>query len=125
MKRFDHFINGQYKPSVNGGTMDVINPSTGKKYALLAAGDEQDVKLAVEAAKEAAPEWARTSLPLRQSIMQKIADLITERLDEFAIAECIDTGKPISLAKELDIPRAATNFSFFRICCNAMVIRIT
>ncbi len=113
MKRFDHFINGEYKPSVNGQTMDVINPATGKKYADLAAGDAQDVQLAVNAAQAAAPGWALTSLSKRQSILQKIADLITERMDEFAEAECLDTGKPISLARELDIPRAASNFSFF------------
>ncbi len=113
MKRFDHFINGEYKPSVSGATMDVINPSTGKKYATLSAGNEMDVQLAVTAAKEAAPGWALTPLSQRQSILQKIADLITERLDELAEAECMDTGKPISLARELDIPRAASNFSFF------------
>jgi len=113
MLRFDHFINGQYRPSVSGATMEVINPSTGKQYALLAAGNVQDVQLAVDAAKASAPGWALTPLAKRQSILQKIADLITDRLDEFAKAECIDTGKPITLAKELDIPRAASNFSFF------------
>lgn len=93
--------------------MDVINPSTGKKYASMSAGDKTDVENAVNAARAAAPGWALTPLPGRQSILQKIADLITKRLDEFAEAECIDTGKPITLAKELDIPRAASNFSFF------------
>jgi aminomuconate-semialdehyde/2-hydroxymuconate-6-semialdehyde dehydrogenase len=113
MKKFDHFINGEYRPSVSGETMDVINPSTGKKYATLAAGNQDDVALAVHAAKEAAHGWANTSLPKRQAILQKIADLITDKLDELAEAECIDTGKPITLARQLDIPRAASNFSFF------------
>ncbi len=93
--------------------MDVINPATGEKYATLAAGDEQDVQLAVNAARHAAPEWALTPLAKRQAIMQRIADLILERLDELANAECEDTGKPITQAKQLDIPRAASNFSFF------------
>ncbi|MEO7925579.1 MAG: aldehyde dehydrogenase [Saprospiraceae bacterium] len=113
MKSFEHFINGEYKPSVSGKTMDVINPSTGKKYATVAEGDEQDVNLAVRAALNAAPGWALTSLSKRQSILQKIADIITDRMEELAEAECLDTGKPISLARELDIPRAASNFSFF------------
>ena len=93
--------------------MDVINPATGKKYATLAAGDHHDVQLAVNAARHAAPEWALTSLPKRQAIMQKISDLILERVDELAHAECIDSGKPITQAKQLDIPRAASNFAFF------------
>ncbi|MEP6646433.1 MAG: aldehyde dehydrogenase [Saprospiraceae bacterium] len=113
MKTFEHFINGEYIPSVSGKTMDVINPSTGKKYAILSVGDETDVNLAVNAALNAAPAWALTSLTKRQAILQKIADLITDRMEEFAEAECLDTGKPISLARELDIPRAASNFSFF------------
>ena len=104
MKRFDHFINGVYTTSVSGATMDVINPATGKKYATLSAGDEKDVHMAVNAAKIAAPGWASTPLSKRHMILQRIADLITERSDEFVEAECIDTGKPISLAMQLDIP---------------------
>ncbi|HZV70414.1 MAG TPA: aldehyde dehydrogenase [Saprospiraceae bacterium] len=113
IKSFEHFINGEYRPSVSGKTMDVLNPSTGKKYATVSAGDEQDVKLAVAAAKAASPAWMLLPLVKKQIILQKIADLITDRLEELAEAESLDTGKPISLARELDIPRAAANFSFF------------
>ncbi len=93
--------------------MDIINPATGKKYALLASGDEADVKLAYNAANNAAEGWAMTPLATRQSILQKIASIIEERTDELAEAEMLDTGKPISLARRLDIPRAASNFAFF------------
>ncbi len=93
--------------------MDVINPATGKKYADLAAGDHTDIELAVNGARLAAKEWGVTSLSKRQAIMQRIADLIVERSDVLADMECMDTGKPISLARQLDIPRAASNFSFF------------
>jgi|SRR5687768_7751282 len=113
MIQFNHFIFGQYQPSLNGGTMPVINPANGKQYATLAAGDEQDVELAVNAARHAAPLWALTPLATRQNIMQRIADLIMERVDELAMAESIDSGKPITQARQLDIPRAASNFSFF------------
>ncbi len=113
MRQINHFIFGKYKASLNGGEMDVIDPVTGKKYASLASGDEMDVQLAVNAARHAAPAWALTSLAHRQAVMQKIADLILERLDELAEAECKDTGKPIMQVRQIDIPRAASNFSFF------------
>lgn len=113
MTRYDHFINGEYVRSLRGATIDVINPATGKKYADLAAGDVDDVNLAVNAARKAAEAWGKTSLSKRQEIMHRIAQLIVERLDMLADVECMDAGKPISLARQLDIPRAASNFSFF------------
>ncbi|MEO5907307.1 MAG: aldehyde dehydrogenase [Saprospiraceae bacterium] len=113
MKKFDHFIFGEYVPSLNGNTMPVFNPATGEQYAELASGDAQDVQIAVNGARTVAKEWRLTSLAKRQAIMQKIADLILERIDMLAEAESIDAGKPITLARELDIPRAAANFSFF------------
>lgn len=93
--------------------MDIINPATGKKYATLASGDKADVQLAYIAANNAAEAWACTPLPERQAILQKIASLIEEKSEQLAEAEMLDTGKPISLARRLDIPRAASNFSFF------------
>ncbi len=113
MKHYNHFIGGKYQPSVNGGTMDITNPATGKKYAILASGDQEDVNLAFQAAKDAAPGWALTPLADRQSIMQRIATLIEEKLDMLAEAEMLDSGKPIAHARGIDIPRAASNFAFF------------
>lgn len=113
MKRFDHFIRGEYRPAQQGRTLPVINPATGKIYAEVAAGEYSDVEIAVQAARDAAAGWGRTSLAERQSILQRMADAITRRLEEFAEAEAIDSGKPISLARQLDIPRAASNFAFF------------
>ncbi len=113
MKQYNHFVNGEYRPSLDGRTMDIINPATGKKYATIASGDEADVRLAYNAANNAAEAWALTPLPTRQTILQKIASLIEEKTEMFAQAEMLDTGKPISLARRLDIPRAASNFAFF------------
>ena len=98
---------------MSGEKIDVINPATGNVFATLASGDEQDVQLAVNGARQAAIEWGATSLSKRQSVMQKIADLILERQEELAILESMDSGKPISQARQLDIPRAGSNFSFF------------
>ena len=113
MKQYNHFINGEYRPSVHGGTMDIINPATGAKYAVLASGDEADVKLAYTAAKNASEGWANTPLAERQSILHRIATILEEKSEMLAQAEMLDTGKPISLARSLDIPRAASNFAFF------------
>ncbi len=93
--------------------MDVIRPATGEVYAQVAAGDALDVDAAVSAAVHAAEDWGRSSLAKRQAILQQISDGILRRLDTLAEAESIDAGKPISLASELDIPRAAANFAFF------------
>ena len=113
MRSFQHFIYGEFRHSLHGGKISVINPATGRQYAELAAGDGHDVQLAVNGARHAAEEWGKTSLSKRQAIMQEIADLILDRQDELAEAESFDAGKPISQAKQLDIPRAASNFSFF------------
>lgn len=93
--------------------MDVYNPATGKVYASLSAGSHDDVELAVNSAYHAAKEWGETSLAKRQGIMQKIADLILQRKEELAQMESLDAGKPITQARQVDIPRAASNFSFF------------
>ena len=93
--------------------MEIINPATGKQYAILAAGDEADVNLAFIAARNACAGWANTPLAERQAILQRIASLIEEKAEIFAQAEMLDSGKPISLARSLDIPRAASNFAFF------------
>lgn len=113
MQQYNHFINGEYRPSVHGGTMDIINPATGKAYATLASGDEADVQLAYTAAKNASEDWARTPLAQRQAILEKIAMIIEDRMEELSQAEMQDSGKPIALARRLDIPRAASNFAFF------------
>jgi aminomuconate-semialdehyde/2-hydroxymuconate-6-semialdehyde dehydrogenase len=113
MKIVEHFINGEYHPSHSGETLDIRYPATGEVYATLASGDAHDVQAAVTAANIAAPGWANTPLAMRQQILQRIADLITENLDVFVEAEVMDSGKPISLARRLDIPRAASNFAFF------------
>ena len=113
MKSFEHFINGEYRPSIHGGAMEINNPATGTVYGSLAAGDDADVQAAYNAAKNASDEWSKTSLASRQLILQRVAEIIEEKKEMLAIDEMLDTGKPITQALQLDIPRAASNFSFF------------
>lgn len=108
-----NLIAGGFCPPISGTYLDNINPSTGQIYAKIPDSDARDIQNAVAAAQQAAPLWAKTSPETRSLILGKIATLIEEKLDELALAESVDNGKTLSLAKRMDIPRAAHNFRFF------------
>lgn len=108
-----NFIGGLFVEPVGGKYLDNIEPATGKPYSQVADSDARDVELAVAAAEKAFPDWSRTPAADRSSLLLRIAGLIERDLEKFARAESIDTGKPVSLARSLDIPRAASNFRFF------------
>jgi aminomuconate-semialdehyde/2-hydroxymuconate-6-semialdehyde dehydrogenase len=108
-----NFIDGQFVEPVGGKYLDNIEPATGKSYSQVADSDSRDVELAVCAAEKAFADWSKTSTTERSHILLRIADLIERDLEKFARAESIDTGKPLSLARTLDIPRAVANFRFF------------
>jgi aminomuconate-semialdehyde/2-hydroxymuconate-6-semialdehyde dehydrogenase len=108
-----NFINGRFVEPIGGKYLDNIEPATGKAYSEVADSDGRDVESAVAAAEKAFPDWARTAAADRSRILLRIADLIERDLEKLARAESIDTGKPLSLARSLDIPRAASNFRFF------------
>jgi aminomuconate-semialdehyde/2-hydroxymuconate-6-semialdehyde dehydrogenase len=111
--RIKNFIDGQFVEPVGGKYLENIEPATGKPYSQVADSDARDVELAVTAAEKAFPEWSQAPAAERSKILLRIADLIERDLEKFARAESIDTGKPLSLARTLDIPRAASNFRFF------------
>jgi aminomuconate-semialdehyde/2-hydroxymuconate-6-semialdehyde dehydrogenase len=108
-----NYINGELIGPVSGEYFDNFDPSTGKAYEIVPDSDERDVKSAVKAAEKAFPSWSATPAEERSKIMMKIAELIQRDLGEIARAECVDNGKPLSLAKAVDIPRAIRNFEFF------------
>ncbi len=108
-----NYINGQFLPPVNGRYIDNIDPATGTVYGKIAASDNADVELAVQAAQKAFPVWSKTDIIERSRVLRKLADLILENIDELAAAESQDNGKPLTLATSVDIPRAARNFEFF------------
>lgn len=113
MLRLANFIDNQHLPPASGDYLDVFEPATGDLYALAPRSDAADVDLAVAAAQRAFPAWAATPAAERARLLFRLADLIDANLDALAAAESRDTGKPISLARSLDIPRSATNFRFF------------
>ena len=108
-----NYIDGQFVEPIGGKYLENIEPATGKPYSLAPNSDRRDVELAVTAAEKAFPAWSKTSAADRSGILLRIADLIERDLEKLARAESIDTGKPLSLARSLDIPRAASNFRFF------------
>ena len=111
--KIPNFIDGQFVEPVGGKYLDNIEPATGKPYSFVPDSDARDVDLAVAAADKAFPSWSKTATADRSRILLRIAELIERDLEKLARAESIDTGKPFSLARSLDIPRAASNFRFF------------
>jgi aminomuconate-semialdehyde/2-hydroxymuconate-6-semialdehyde dehydrogenase len=108
-----NYIGGVIQPPVSNQYINNYDPSTGKIYSLCPDSDDRDVQLAVDAATAAAEGWRKTTAEKRSRIMQRIADLIEQRIDEFAQAETIDQGKPLWLSKNGEIPRAISNMRFF------------
>ena len=108
-----NFINGSYCESLTKDWLKVINPSNGEIYGKLPNSNTQDVQKAYEAAEKAFHNWSKVSVGRRSYILSKIGELIEDNLESLAAAESMDNGKPISLASEVDIPRAAHNFKFF------------
>jgi aminomuconate-semialdehyde/2-hydroxymuconate-6-semialdehyde dehydrogenase len=118
MQQILNYIKGELIPPASGNFIDNYNPAEGKIYSKIADSGEEDVAAAVEAASNAFAAWSNTSPEKRCEILLKLADLIDRNLDKLALAESIDQGKPVRLAKTLDIPRASANIKFFATAAN-------
>ena len=113
MCTISNFIGGNICNPISGHYLDNFEPATGKVYSLIPDSDHNDVAVAVEAAQKAFPYWSSLSIETRSVWLIKLADKIEEHLEQFAEAESKDNGKPITLARTMDIPRAVSNFKFF------------
>ncbi len=113
MQRIKNYIDGELIAPHLGDYIENIIPATGEVYSLIPDSDEDDLTLAVYAAEQAQDKWANTSTEQRAKILCDLADLIDANADKLALAEAIDNGKPISLAKDVDIYRSAANIRFF------------
>jgi len=111
--RIRPFVGGEFREPVSGQWIGNFEPATGSQYSEVADCDSADIQAAVDAAQNASGKWAATGIDERSSWMHRIASGIEARLDEFAVAESKDTGKPLKLAREIEIPRAVLNFRFF------------
>ena len=113
MHRIQNYIKGQFLPPVSDKWIDNYCPANGEVYGQIPNSTKEDVENAYLAAKSAFPIWSQITLEERSRILIKISELLEDNLQRFAEAESKDNGKPISLAKIVDIPRAASNFRFF------------
>lgn len=108
-----NYIGGKQLQPANGRYLDNFEPATGMVYGKIPDSDAQDVALAVTAAQQAFPTWSKTDPAQRSRLLMAIARGIEERFEELAQAESRDSGKPLSLARRMDITRARDNFEFF------------
>ena len=108
-----NYINGKLVPPASGNYIDNTDPSRGKVFSKIPDSDETDVQLAVDAAKAAFDSWSTMGNEKRHDYLMRIVAEIEKNLDKLAAAESLDNGKPVWLATEVDIPRAASNFKFF------------
>lgn len=109
-----HFINGEFLEPDQSKLFENINPATEEVIGWVAEGGKAEVDLAVAVAKKALKgEWKHFTVKQRSEVLRKIGDLILANKEELAVLETLDTGKPYSLALEMDITRSAYNFHFF------------
>ena len=113
MLELANYINGKHVRAASRKVLPIIEPATGLQYSTVPDSDAVDVDQAVAAAKAAFPAWSAISSHQRSQHLLRLADLIDANVDALARAESIDTGKPLSLARSIDIPRSAANFRFF------------
>jgi aminomuconate-semialdehyde/2-hydroxymuconate-6-semialdehyde dehydrogenase len=109
-----NFVGGAFQDAAGGETLDNVNPATGGVIGTIPRSRQADVDAAVAAAKAAGQgPWGRTSAGERADLLDRVADLIEARLERLAAVESQDQGKPVGLARRVDIPRAVANFRFF------------
>src|SRR5690606_14216872 len=111
--RLTHWIDGKAREAASGRWLDVFDPASGHVFAEVADGNATDAEAAVAAAQAAFPRWSALRNSERARWLEKLADALETRLDDFAHAESRDGGKPIKLAREVEIPRAISNLRFF------------
>ncbi|MER8710351.1 aldehyde dehydrogenase [Mesorhizobium sp. M1088] len=100
------FINGDYRGTERGETFATFNPATGKELAQVSSGDEADIDRAVAAARAAfeSGSWSRQTPRDRKKTLLRFADLIEKNIEELALIETLDCGKPLNDSRNVDLP---------------------
>lgn len=113
MKKIANYINGELIAPSNGNYIDNFNPAKGTVYSYIPDSNDKDVEHAIQSARAAFPEWSSLKNTERAEWLEKISEGIDAKMNELALAESIDNGKPLWLATSVDIPRARDNFKFY------------
>ena len=121
---YQNFVGGEWVDAAEGGTMDVLNPSTGETIASVPRGTQADVDRAVEAAKKALPEWLDTTPGERAEMLLKLADALDANADDLVRVESQNVGKPMSVAVD-EIPFSSDNLRFFAGAVRALQGQLT
>ena len=109
------FIDGQFRDAASGATFATENPATGEVITEVSAGDEQDIDTAVRAARRAFDDgrWARMAPADRKKVLLRFADLIEANTDELATLDALEAGKPITDARDVDLPETVKTFRWY------------
>ena len=124
MQRLGHHIDGTTGDPIGGRWLDVHDPANGQPYAQVAAGDPRDVDAAVGAAADALPAWSSLAASERARHMERLADALEARLDDFAHAESRDGGKPLRAGARRRDPARGVQPALLRACGDAVRQRI-
>lgn len=116
------FIDGDYVPARSGATFASVNPANGQTLAEVARGDAADIDLAVSSGLSAfkAGIWSRIAPRQRMAVLYRFADLIEAHMEEFALIDTLDMGKPISDMLTIDVPLALTCLRFTTECIDKL-----
>ncbi|MDT0341120.1 gamma-aminobutyraldehyde dehydrogenase [Streptomyces litchfieldiae] len=112
-RRLRNYINGEFRDAVDGRTMDVVDPTTGTPYATAPLSGAADVDAAMAAAEAAFPAWRDATPAARQLALLKIADAFEKHADELLAVECENTGKPLELTRQEELPPMLEQIRFF------------
>src|SRR4249919_1870732 len=94
------FVGGKWTEAADGGTMEVLNPATGETIAQVPACTAADVDAAVEAAKQALPEWLDSTPGERAALLLELANILEANAEELAEIESRNVGKPLAYARD-------------------------
>jgi aldehyde dehydrogenase (NAD+) len=109
-RKFGHFINGEWRQPAEGAFFDSIDPATGEKIAAISQGTSADIDTAVQAARNALPQWQALTPHARAKFLYAIARAVQRHSRRLAVLETIDNGKPIRESRDLDIPLVVRHF---------------
>lgn len=109
----DLFIGGEFRPSVSGARLPVVNPYDGSVLTEIAEGRAEDIDNAVAVATDAFPAWKAVPASERGKLLLRLADALEANTEEFARLESLNTGHPIRDSRGLDVPRTAACFRYF------------
>ncbi len=113
MIKIKNLIGGQLCPPADETYLDNVNPALGQVYSLVPDSGPADVEAAVQSARAAFPAWSKSTEGERAVVLNRIADLVDRDREKLVRAETDDNGKPLKLARAVDMPRVSTNLRFF------------